>query len=224
MGAGLFTLMAVVVGFDNAVGGTTSASGLSGVLLGGGNYEATYGGPPAWDASIAWPASSFGLTCGAACDAGTSPIKAAINVFNAPYQLDGQFLSGTPNAMSLMLSVEWPLAINVRAATLTFRSVGVRSVSGMFAGVVAPSELIDDVTAIAAGTGSLCQASALAAVTEQIAMSADIVATSAGLENVHGVACNAISFGVGFDADEIAIPAVGEVVTYDASTPVGCGD
>jgi hypothetical protein len=69
-----WTEMMYVTGFDDAMGNTTSAVGLTGVLLAGTLWQ---DGLPSWDPSTVWPVapeSVSGCTAAGGCPAGTNPL------------------------------------------------------------------------------------------------------------------------------------------------------
>jgi hypothetical protein len=213
---GSFTIMTYVVGFDDSAGNTTTATGLSGVLLAGGKYSAD-GGAPAWDTTTVWPVIpdpgliNNNCTAAGGCPAGTDPVKDAVIKFNGAFQTKGQFVSGAPNPLTLSLSIGGQsLSLNIASAVISFEPDAPGSVkNGTIAGVLDTSQLISGLMNVAGNIStSLCSGSAFQSIAMQIEQTSDIVLNGTTVSNPAGTTCNAISIGLGFDSTEIAVPSV----------------
>ncbi|HEY5318009.1 MAG TPA: hypothetical protein VIJ20_08510, partial [Solirubrobacteraceae bacterium] len=221
---GHFTIMTYVTGFDDSANNTTSATGLTGLLLAGGNYaDAHDGGAPTWDMSTHWPIVPTIMNgcdptngCGTGCTYGSSagacgvdPIKAATITFPQAYQAGGTFVNGSPASLSLNLSIGGQsLSITVHSALITFQPKSAGSVTdGTIAGVLITDELVQALKSVAGNIStSLCSGSAFDSIASQIDQASDIVidTNSGAVSNTSGPMCNGISIGLGFEGTEIA--------------------
>ncbi len=213
---GSFTIMTYVVGFDDSAGNKTTATGLTGVLLAGGKYNAD-GGAPAWDTTTVWPVIpdpgliNNNCTSAGGCPAGTDPIKDAVIKFNGAFQTGGQFVSGAPNPLTLSLSIGGQsLSLDIASAVISFDPLMPGAVhNGTIAGVLDTSQLISGLMNVAGNISvSLCSGSAFQSIAMQIEQTSDIVLNGTAVSNPKGTTCNAISIGLGFDSVEIAPPSV----------------
>lgn len=229
--AGHFTIMTYVTGFDDTAMSTASATGLSGVLLAGGNYADANGGtPPAWNTTTHWPIVPTlltGCTPGGGCPAGTDPVASATIKFGNAYQADGTFVSGSPANVSLQLSIGGvPLTIDISSAVITFQPQGPGAVTnGIIAGTLVASDLVQRLQlAVGAIEPGLCSGTASVAVAQYVMQAADIVIdpTTGAVTNGPGVACNGISIGLGFDAKEIAAPTSADIEDGSPPSPNPC--
>jgi hypothetical protein len=220
-----------VTGFTDTSGNTTTASGLTGVLLAGGDYATVNHGPPAWTLATSWPIEPESLTgCPAGvCPAGTDPIASAAVKLSGAYQKNGTFVSGGTVVVSLNLALggaTFPLTIH--AATLTFAPDEPGSVTdGTIAGAVPTNDLIAAMQSAAGSIStSLCAGSAFQSIAQQIAQASDIILSpsSTAISNTAGTACSAISIGLGFEGSEIAIPTSADITGPTPSPPNPCGD
>jgi hypothetical protein len=227
---GTFTDLIYVTGFTDTSGNTTTALGLTGVLLAGGDYATIDHGAPAWTLATHWPIEPESLQgCPAGvCPAGTDPIASAKVQFADPYQKAGTFVSGGPAVVSLTLTLAGqPLPLTIHGATLTFAPDAPGSVTdGTIAGALRTAELVAALQNAAGSIStSLCSGSAFQSIAQQIEQAADIVLSSSGaVSNQAGVACNAISIGLGFEGSEIAIPASSDITGPTPTPPSPCGD
>ncbi|MGH7294515.1 MAG: hypothetical protein ACRELB_06275, partial [Polyangiaceae bacterium] len=230
--AGHPTNLVYTTGFDDTPGSTASATGLTGALLGGADYALAHGGAaPAWDLGTHWPVAPESLSgCpGGVCPAGTDPIAAATQQLPHAYQSGGTFVSGSPASVTVGLSMNGTLLpLVVREAVVTFRPGGAGAVTGgTVAGVLSTTELVAALQRVAGAIStSLCSGSAFQSIAQQIEQASDIVydpATGA-VSNHAGVACNAISIGLGFDATEIAVSTPADVAGPTPPAPDPCGD
>jgi hypothetical protein len=224
--AGVWTQMTYVVGFDDSTGNTTSATGLTGVVLMGATYSSSQ--VPSWDLSTNWPvAPEFisGCTPTMGCPAGTDPVKNAQLRLTTAYQTSGTFVSGSPIDLTLPLDIGGQvLPVNLHHATLSFSPQAPGSVTnGTLAGVVSTSDLIDGLQQVAGRVStSLCSGSAFQSIAMQIEQTSDILLNGSSVSNVPGMVCNAISVGMGFDSTEIAAPSV--IAPPAPAMPDPCGD
>ncbi len=235
---GSFTIMTYVVGFDDSAGNTTTAAGLTGVLLAGGKYSAD-GGAPSWDTTTVWPVLPDmglinGCTASGGCPAGTDPIKDAVIQFNGAFQTKGQFVSGAPNPLTLSLSIGGQsLSLNIASAVISFDPCTATSggpcpgsvTNGTIAGVLDTNALISGLMNVAGNIStSLCSGSAFQSIAMQIQQTSDIVldSTMTKVSNPAGTTCNAISIGLGFNSTEIAVPSV--IAPGSPPAPSKCAD
>ncbi len=207
--AGLWTQMTYVVGFDDSAGNTTSALGLTGVVLAGAKYPGT----PPWNVNTIWPVTPDdinGCSATTGCPNGTDPIANAQLQLPSAFQTHGTFVSGAPVPMSL--SVDFggqPLVLNIQSAVLSFDPLMPGAVqNGTIAGVIQTGQLISALQQVAGAIStSLCSGSAFQSIAMQIEQTSDIVLNGSTVSNTAGVTCNAISIGLGFNATEIAPPS-----------------
>jgi hypothetical protein len=231
---GGFTVMSYVVGFDDSAGNMTTAAGLSGVLLAGGNYGASHdGGAPSWDMNTHWPIRPELLSCydnstnTDNCTATTDPIMAANVKFNSAFQTKGTFVNGTPSLLSLSLTFSGnTITLNVHSALVSFQPQSPGSVTnGTIAGVINTEELITGLKEIAGHIStSLCSGSAFDSIASQIRQTSDIVVSGDMVSNPAGTTCNGISVGLGFDSSEIAIPAGMDIAPKSVQAPDPCAN
>jgi len=226
---GSFTIMTYVVGFDDSACNTTTAAGLSGVLLAGGKYSAD-GGAPDWTTSTVWPVLPdpgliMGCTSAGGCPTGTDPIKNAVIQFNGAFQTKGTFVSGAPNPLTLSLSIGGQsLSLDIASAVISFDPMAAGSVTnGTIAGVLDTSQLIAGLMNVAGNISvSLCSGSAFQSIAMQIEQTSDIVLNGTTVSNPAGTTCNAISIGLGFDSVEIAAPSA--IAPGSPPAPSKCAD
>ena len=229
--AGTFTDLVYVTGFDDLPGNTTTANGLTGVVLGGGSYASVNHGAPAWNLATQWPIrpeSLNGCPMGV-CPAGTDPVANAKAQLSAAYQKNGTFVSGGSVEILLNLTLgASPFTLSIHSANLTFAPNGSGSVTnGTIAGALATTELVAAFQSVAGAIStSLCSGSAFQSIAQQIEQASDIVLDpgTGALSNHAGVACNAISIGLGFDATEIAPPTSANITGPTPTPPSPCPD
>jgi hypothetical protein len=227
---GKFTVMTYVTGFDSAAGSTANATGLTGVLLGGGNFPNAYdGGAPSWDLNTHWPlVATFisGCTPATGCPTGTDPVKSATVQFGGAYQAAGTFVNGSPSKVSLALSVSGhALTIDVSAAVITFNPNGAGAKNGTIAGTIVADDLVNQLQGVAGGISpSLCVGNAFDNIALRIHQAADILIdpNSGTVSNAPGQQCNGISVGIGFDSTEIALPTTKDIQGPQTAGPGPC--
>jgi hypothetical protein len=234
---GKFTLMTYVVGFDDTPSNMTTATGLTGVLLAGGDYTRVAmgrdGGPPGFDLNTHWPIVPTLLTCGTmgqACPPNTNPITSAVVQFPSAFQTSGLFVTGKPAEVTLNLSVDGhTLSLDIESAVITFdpdtmapaANTGAVT-NGTIAGVLNTTQLLQGLTSILGSIeASLCMGSAAMSILDEIAQDSDILINGSTVSNVSGQTCNAISIGLGFNAAEIALPVAADV---EAPSDAGLGN
>jgi len=220
-----WTEMMYVTGFDDAVGNTTSAVGLTGVLLAGTLWQ---DGSPSWDLSTVWPVapeSVSGCTAASGCPAGTNPVASALVKLPSAYQAGGTFVGGTDVDVTFTFDLGGQLLpIAIRSAILTFSPGGPGAVTdGTLAGVISTQDFIAQLRQVAGDIStSLCWGSAFDSIATQVQQTSDIVYDGGAISNAPGRACNAISIGIGFSAIEIAAPSV--IAPGAPQAPDRCAD
>jgi hypothetical protein len=239
---GHFTIMTYVTGFDDTTGSTASATGLTGLLLAGGNYADYHdGGAPTWDTTTNWPivptimnGCSATTGCGSGCVYGSpsgacsvNPITAATVNFPMAYQAGGTFVNGSPATLSLNLSIGGQsLSINVHSALITFEPKAPGAITdGTIAGVLITSELVTALQGVAGNIStSLCAGSAFMSIAQQIEQASDIIidTSSGAVSNTSGTMCNGISIGLGFEGTEIAAPTSSDIEAVQPAAPNPC--
>jgi hypothetical protein len=239
---GHFTIMTYVTGFDDSTGSTASATGLTGLLLAGGNYADYHdGGAPTWDTTTEWPivptimnGCSATTGCGSGCVYGSAagacavnPLTAATVTFPQAYQAGGTFVNGSPATLSLNLSIGGQsLSINVHSALITFQPKAPGAITdGTIAGVLITSELVSALQSVAGNIStSLCSGSAFQSIAQQIEQASDIVidTSSGAVSNTAGAMCNGISIGLGFEGTEIAAPTSSDIEAVQPAAPNPC--
>jgi hypothetical protein len=232
-----------VTGFDDSAGNTTSATGLTAIFLAGGNYaDENNGSAPAWDTTTRWPILPTLMTgcsattgCGAGCTYGSAsgacpvnPVTAATIRFASAYQAGGTFVNAASPSASLPLSISAFLPLDIRVARVTFQPKAPGAVTdGTIAGVLVTTELVAALQGMAGNIStSLCSGSAFESIAQQIEQASDIVVdpASGAVSNSAGVACNAISIGLGFEGTEIAAPTSSSIEAPAPAAPNPCAD
>jgi hypothetical protein len=231
---GSFTVLSYVVGFDDSASNMTNATGLTGVLLAGGNYGAAHdGGAPTWDMTTHWPIRPELLNCDTNgtdnCTTSDDPIAQANVQFKSAFQTKGTFVNGSPSLLSLSLTIGGnTITLNVHSAVVSFApsSTGPGSVTnGTIAGVINTEELITGLKQIAGHIStSLCSGSAFDSIASQIRQTSDIVVSGDTVSNTTGTMCNGISVGLGFDSSEIALPTGADIAAATVQSPDPCAD
>jgi hypothetical protein len=228
--AGHFTVMTYITGFDNTSGSTANATGLTGILLAGGNYaDKNDGGAPSWDTNTHWPilpTLMTGCSTTSGCPAGTDPTQAATIKFGNAYQAGGTFVNGSPASLSLSLSIAGEsLTVNISSAVITFQPSGSTVTNGTIAGTIVAQDLVNQLQGVAGAISpSLCSGSAFQSIANQILQAADIIIdpSSGNVTNASGTACNGISIGIGFEGTEIAAPTAADVLGAQTPKPNPC--
>ena len=214
---GSFTIMMDITGLQDSIAATQTATGLTGILLAGGQYAD--GGAPPVDSngffliSDDWPVRPDLLS-------NPSNPKSSTIQFPSAYVVNGTFVNGSPSDITLNLEIGGvALNITVHYAIITFQHQQGHAYNGTIAGVINTTELITALSGVAGRISpSLCPPSqAFNSISAQISQASDIIHDGT---NMAGVPCDGISVGLGFTADEIKIPDT--VAPLAAPTPDPC--
>jgi hypothetical protein len=248
---GSFTVMMDITGLDGTAAQT--ATGLTGQLFGGtvfGQGPNAVGAAPTWTTADNWPLDKTSITSTWTTDGGVQTLAQPVvakNKFTGAYIVNGEFVSGTPTAVTLTLTISGtPLVIPIQHATITFNTPGTDDAgtsaghlsSGIISGVIDAATLVGNLQGVAGNISpSFCSGSTFATIAKAIQQASDIQDDGT---NVAGTPCAGISIGVGFDGDEIGQPLVAgdpppatnpcasddggtDSGTTDAGTPVDSG-
>jgi hypothetical protein len=214
---GSFTVMFDTFGLADALLMTQTAVGLNGNLLAGSKFSAT--GQPTWTPADNWPVNPSLL------QPGTSDPRNSLVKFPSAYVVNGTFVAGQPTQITLSLSigsVEIDLTVHQAIIVFNHNAKG-QAHNGTIAGVINTTELIAALQKVAGRIAtSLCSGSEFQSIAAQISGASDVVLdpSSGAVTNAAGVECNAISIGLGFDADEIGLPQT--IAPPPAPTPDPC--
>jgi hypothetical protein len=212
--SGSFTVIFAVKGWDDS-NATQTATGLTGVLLAG----AKFNGTPTFTTADHWPIDDTLVT---PPSPGTDPIGGANIKFPSAYAVSGQFVNGSPADVTISLTIQGhALALVVHQAIITFKNAGVGHVTGgMIAGVLTTEDLVNSLMSIAGAIStSLCSGTAFQSIAVQLDQASDILSNGT---NVAGQPCDGISIGLGFNADEVAVPVAADVVDPPMATTNPC--
>jgi hypothetical protein len=218
---GNYTLMFDTTGLATTAGQT--ATGIAGIVFPGVPFAQGPNAPgslPTWTKADNWPIDPAYVT---SSYSGTTLIPPVIGreTFVGAYVVNGEFVSGNPTSLTLTLPLAGAiLVLPLLHATVTFVNAGSATVSGgIISGVVDAAVLVNNIQAIVGNISpSFCSGSTFAQVAKAIRQAADIMTDGT---NMAGTPCNAISVGIGFDADEIGQP---QVVGTPAKTTNPCAD
>lgn len=168
------------------------------------HLAAPLGKPAAFDGSDAWPVS------GLASEGGVSQID-----YPSPtVQQDGTIVSGRATQRGLVSTyfngTSWAMPIDRLQFRLTV-APGMKSASGgMLSGVAPVEPFVDSLRQIAGGISKSLCGSAFDGIAQQLRQTVDILPDGT---NAPGVACAAISFGMGFDVAPAGLGSlVGEAI------------
>ena len=221
---GHFTVMTDVTGFDDSAGNTTSATGLTGVVLAGSDISAS--GAPVFAPSFGWPVRPELLDCFPNCGGVTNPAAHSTVQLTGAYQSGGTFVSGAPTQLDLSLTIAGqPLQLTVHAAVITFQPQSPGHVTnGIISGAIATQDFVNAIHDVVGFflNGSLCSGTALVGIENEIAQASDVIVNGNTVTNAPGTTCNGISVGLGFTADEIAPPTTVGPVSPGGTNP--CND
>jgi hypothetical protein len=209
---GGFTIMMDIAGLTQDPMQTNV--GLTGQLFAGGKFPNDAG--PTWTPTDNWPVVSQLLNDGMTIASG-SKIQ-----FASAYIVNGTWVNGTPSDVVLTLSFSGQdLSITIHKAIITFDHTSPdHATNGTIAGVIQTMELVTGLKAIAGRIStSLCGGSAFDSIASQIEAASDIMQDGT---NGPGQACDAISIGLGFNADHIGEPST--VAPPGCATPDPCSD
>lgn len=211
--SGAFTVMLDIVGLTDSP--TQTNTGITGQLFAG----AKFAGMPTWTTADNWP-----VVGGALLKGGTVASGSTIQ-FPDSYVVNGTWVSGAPIAtLTLSLSIGGEmLQLNVHQATLTFdHTMPGHAANGTIAGVITTSELVSSLMAIAGHIStSLCNGGTFQSIAQQIEQASDIMSDGS---NGPGKECDAISIGLGFTADQIAVPTMVAPATAPQPNPCSPAD
>jgi hypothetical protein len=200
---GDFTLMFDITGLDTTTSQT--ATGIFAQAFAGGKLATP---PTSWDPTLDWPI--LGGTGLLVSETPTmthgQPFESAIP-FPSSYVVNGTWVSGTPTTISLTLSISgYTLALNINQAVITFdHTMPNHGANGVISGVLKTTDLVAAVKGIVGRIApSLCMGGTLTSIFEEITDASDIMhdGTNPGPQ----VTCDAISIGLGFQADVIGQP------------------
>jgi len=225
--AGKFTLMFDTVGLSTTQPQT--AINLTGSLFAGSTYGAT---PPLTGTSFSitddWPVNGSLLVNPTDITSGSKILFGNSYITNGTW-VSGQQTGSSAGSIVLALSImgyNLNLTINDPVVTMPVSVDGsgqFHATEGFVSGVIETSQLVASLNGILAGIG-LCSAEGDAI--QILDEAQDILIASDGtVSNTAGTACNGISIGLAFDADEIAQPdMIAPVADAGGVTPPTCGD
>ena len=186
---GSFTMLLDVKGLSEDAKQT--ATGTSGFLLGGSQFEGT----PSFGPTDNWPVLYDSVTDPS--DARSAKIR-----FPDAYVSGGVWVSNGAGDIPLALDLQaGTVNLTIRKAIITFEhSSAGEAVNGTIAGVINTEEFIKALEPLAAG---LNQCPVVAQASGLIRQASDMMTDGT---NAPGSTCNAISVGLGFTAKQIAAP------------------
>ena len=222
--AGSFTLEVDTIGFTTSP--TQTNTSLTGQLFAGGAYGST---PPLTGSGASAP---FALTDNWPVNAsllnGTTVASGSKIKFPAAYVNNGVWVSGTPVDLTLSLALAGEtLNLTVHHAVMSFTHTidGTgqgHATGGIISGVLLTTELIHALN-VMVGDLNTSYCTYVPLLEPDFLEAQDLIIDSSGnVTNTGPAACNAISIGMGFDADEIAPPSTVAPAT-DAATGTPCG-
>ncbi len=217
---GSFTLEVDTIGFTSSP--TQTNTSLTGQLFAGGAYGST---PPLTGTSFSlsdnWPVESSLLN-------GTTVASGSKIKFPQAYVNNGIWVSGTPVDLTLSLGIAGQtLTLTIHHAVMSFQhtvdSTGQgHAANGIISGVIVTKELINALNVMVGDIDST-SCTYLPILEPDLYEAQDLIIDSSGnVTNTSGTACNAISIGMGFDADEIQPPSTIAAGT-DSAIGVPCG-
>jgi len=178
--------------------------------LGGQLYPVTdLGHAPLFDGTDVWPVDPAGLAV--AGDLTTAKVQfPGIGSYLNGNTWVGQATSGVPFTLSTG-SIGLPLVIHGAIVTMTLDPTHSHATNGTISGVLYTSEMI---AAIKQAAGSfdptLCSGPTIDSITAQIAQASDILQNGSQYPTD---ACDAISIGLGFDAERVQLGPIGPATT-----------
>ena len=204
---GAFTYLIETTGLTDDPSQTNT--GVTGQLF----YGATFPGAPTFTKADVWPVLASSLANGTV--AGGAKTR-----FSGAYVSGGTWV-GAPRqdvAVSIPLGGT-PWTFVVHQAIVSFSHTSAAHVtSGTIAGVVNTEELVASMRAVAGRiSDTLCSGSAFESIATQLRQASDMLSDGT---NRPGVTCDAVSIGLGFEADEVADAA--QVAPDPAPLPNPC--
>ena len=212
---GSFTVMVDAVGLSDADPKQT-ATGLTGALYAGGTFDPDGGAKPTFTTADNWPVRPELLVGG--------DIKSPKVKFGDAYIVNGTFVNGSPGDLTLNLAIGGvALDLAIHSAVITFdHPAATKAINGTIAGVINTEELITGLKTVAGRIStSLCTGSAFESIAQQIRQASDIMSDGS---NASGKACNGISIGLGFTADEIGKPSAIAALATPTDNPCTTSD
>ena len=191
--AGGKTLVLEVAGLDGSASQTNT--GLHGQLL----EAAPTSMRPGWDGTDTRTITSESLTNGTLAGGSTTP-------FSDVYVAGGIVVAKAPSAVVHVVLGGASLPLTLSGATFSFKKslTGDDALEGTISGVLPIATLSAAIRRIAGSiSNTLCEEATISNVLTQMAQAVDIGTDGA---NTSGIACNAISLGLGFEAKAIQAP------------------
>ncbi len=194
---GSFTVM---VKMDN-VDSQANQDGITAALYGG----AKMGSAPVWDGTDKWPVVPELLNGGNINDPKVQ--------FAKSFVADNTWVSGSQGDLALNLAVQgYNLTLNIGKAVITMKLAGDRKSAsgGIIAGVINTEDLVSQLKKVAGSFDpSLCDGPTFESIAQQIRVASDIM--SNGTNGDPSKTCDAISIGIGFDAQQVQLGDVAPV-------------
>lgn len=185
IGKGSFGILLQVDGLEDTASQT--ATGLKGQVLLGGKLASA----PTFDKTFDWPTR-----------ADSTPVN-----FSNAYVVDGKFVSGDPTDVKLSLVFSGlKLTVNIKRAQISFdyKSPN-KAANGLITGILDTAEFVAEVQRVGGAiAASLCPGGSLAADVKSTLEEASDIRTDGS--NGASSACNGISVGIGFEAEEVGNP------------------
>ena len=164
--------------------------------------------PPNWDGADIWPVTFEFLNNG--------DINSPKVTFPTAYMVDGTWVSGSKGNLDLTVAVQgFELTLNIKNAIITMDLTGVGStataVNGTIAGLLETADFVEQLREIAGTLDvSLCEGSTFESIAQQIRAASDIMRD--GTNGNPDDTCDAISVGLGFEAQAIVLGGVADPV------------
>jgi hypothetical protein len=198
---GDFTLLFDVTGLSDEA--TQTATGLSGIVLAGGDFGS---GQPTFTKADNWPVRPELLS-------NPSDAKSSTVRFSDAYVVNGTFVARADLKLNIRLG-STEIALDLKKAIVTFDHAGEKADNGTIAGVVTTEQFITQMRRVVGNLApSLC-GSGGDQIERTLREASDIMAD--GTAGDPSQECTGISLGIGFKASEIAVPS-----TVAPATPPG---
>ena len=169
--------------------------------------------PPKWDGTDLWPIDTASVNAG--------DVNQPKVLFSAGYMNARVWVGEPPQNLELPFSfggVDWAIPLRNARILMQVAPDGRSATFGTIAGTLETEQYIMSLKQVAGRIStSLCSGSAFDSIAQQIRQASDMMANGT---NAAGAACNAISFGWGFDAKAVKL---GPVVPSPAPSPDPCG-
>ena len=171
--------------------------GISAGLYAGADIET-----PVWDGSDVWPVYASSTT-GDDLDKPTTR-------FDSAYVLDDKWNSGKTDRVVIPIvvgGVIFPIGLNHASITMEFNADRTEVTRGIIAGLIDPTEFVDELRIVAGSIGEeLCEGALFDSIAAQIYQSTDIMSDSTNGDS--SARCEAISIGLGFTAKRASMGQV----------------